>query len=191
VANGLSRGRFRKQWKTIDELKKVWPQGTPVMGLGKDEIGYCGWVTYGASGLDAKKALPAVNILFAFEENGRKLEIAALDPETGRIKKIPSMNDKCAAGTGRFLENTGARLGIPIDELGRRALATTEEEAISSTCTVFAESETEFFLRSWRADYLREGRQQCGHRAGGHPERGLAGGSWRPAVRSPSSCASS
>jgi len=52
-----------------------------------------------------------------------------------------SMNDKCAAGTGRFLENTGARLGIAIEEFGNRALATREEEAISSTCTVFAESE--------------------------------------------------
>jgi predicted CoA-substrate-specific enzyme activase len=51
------------------------------------------------------------------------------------------MNDKCAAGTGRFLEYTAARLGVPIDELGRRALSIDHEEAISSTCTVFAESE--------------------------------------------------
>ena len=32
------------------------------------------------------------------------------------------MNDKCAAGTGRFLEQTAARLGVPLDELGPRAL---------------------------------------------------------------------
>ena len=51
------------------------------------------------------------------------------------------MNDKCAAGTGRFLEYTAARLGVPVEELGGRALSTTEEEPISSTCTVFAESE--------------------------------------------------
>jgi predicted CoA-substrate-specific enzyme activase len=51
------------------------------------------------------------------------------------------MNDKCAAGTGRFLEHTAARLRVPIEELGRRALATEREEPISSTCTVFAESE--------------------------------------------------
>jgi predicted CoA-substrate-specific enzyme activase len=51
------------------------------------------------------------------------------------------MNDKCAAGTGRFLEHTAARLGVPVEELGGRALATNDEEAISSTCTVFAESE--------------------------------------------------
>ena len=51
------------------------------------------------------------------------------------------MNDKCAAGTGRFLEYTAARLGVPVEELGERALSTNQEEAISSTCTVFAESE--------------------------------------------------
>jgi len=51
------------------------------------------------------------------------------------------MNDKCAAGTGRFLEYTAARLSVPVEELGVRALSTTDEEPISSTCTVFAESE--------------------------------------------------
>jgi predicted CoA-substrate-specific enzyme activase len=51
------------------------------------------------------------------------------------------MNDKCAAGTGRFLEYTAARLGVPVQELGGRALSTVGEETISSTCTVFAESE--------------------------------------------------
>ena len=51
------------------------------------------------------------------------------------------MNDKCAAGTGRFLEYTAARLGIPVQQLGVRALCAAHEEPISSTCTVFAESE--------------------------------------------------
>lgn len=51
------------------------------------------------------------------------------------------MNDKCAAGTGRFLEYTAARLGVPVPDLGARALCTAHEEPISSTCTVFAESE--------------------------------------------------
>lgn len=51
------------------------------------------------------------------------------------------MNDKCAAGTGRFLEHTAARLDVALDQLGPRALASPHEENISSTCTVFAESE--------------------------------------------------
>jgi predicted CoA-substrate-specific enzyme activase len=52
-----------------------------------------------------------------------------------------SMNDKCAAGTGRFLENTARRLGVPLERMGQVALAAAEEVSISSTCTVFAESE--------------------------------------------------
>jgi (R)-2-hydroxyacyl-CoA dehydratese activating ATPase len=51
------------------------------------------------------------------------------------------MSGKCAAGTGRFLEYTAARLGVPVEALGKRALSVSEEEPISSTCTVFAESE--------------------------------------------------
>lgn len=52
-----------------------------------------------------------------------------------------AMNDKCAAGTGRFLEHTAARLGVDVPELGERAAAARTEAAITSTCTVFAESE--------------------------------------------------
>jgi predicted CoA-substrate-specific enzyme activase len=62
-----------------------------------------------------------------FGEQGRPLDFA--------------MNDKCAAGTGRFLEHTAGRLGLTIGELGRRALDSDGEERITSTCTVFAESE--------------------------------------------------
>lgn len=51
------------------------------------------------------------------------------------------MNDKCAAGTGRFLEHTAGRLGVEIGDLGERVLANGAEEQITSTCTVFAESE--------------------------------------------------
>ena len=52
-----------------------------------------------------------------------------------------AMNDKCAAGTGRFLENSARRLRVPLEDIGRVALSTTGEVVISSTCTVFAESE--------------------------------------------------
>ncbi len=60
--------------------------------------------------------------------------------ENGRVVDFV-MNDKCAAGTGRFLENTAGRLRVPLDVLGKTALSTNQEEKISSTCTVFAESE--------------------------------------------------
>ena len=55
------------------------------------------------------------------------------------------MNDKCAAGTGRFLGAASAALNIPLDELGPTALKGDRPVRISTTCTVFAESE----ILSW------------------------------------------
>lgn len=51
------------------------------------------------------------------------------------------MNDKCAAGTGRFLGAASGALEIPLDELGPTALKGQRPVKISTTCTVFAESE--------------------------------------------------
>jgi predicted CoA-substrate-specific enzyme activase len=51
------------------------------------------------------------------------------------------MNDKCAAGTGRFLGAASAALSIPLDQLGPTALRGERPVKISTTCTVFAESE--------------------------------------------------
>ena len=51
------------------------------------------------------------------------------------------MNDKCAAGTGRFLGAASTALDIPLSELGPTALRFTKPVRISTTCTVFAESE--------------------------------------------------
>lgn len=51
------------------------------------------------------------------------------------------MNDKCAAGTGRFLEMMARTLEISIDELGPTSLQSKENIEISSMCSVFAESE--------------------------------------------------
>lgn len=51
------------------------------------------------------------------------------------------MNDKCAAGTGRFLEMIARSLEVDVDELGPIALQSKEEIEITSMCSVFAESE--------------------------------------------------
>lgn len=51
------------------------------------------------------------------------------------------MNDKCAAGTGKFLEYTARALELPTEELGRLALVSKKPASITSMCTVFAESE--------------------------------------------------
>jgi predicted CoA-substrate-specific enzyme activase len=60
--------------------------------------------------------------------------------ENGRVLDFV-MNDKCAAGTGRFLEVMATILGKPIEELGMLHFKSLNPVKISSTCTVFAESE--------------------------------------------------
>jgi predicted CoA-substrate-specific enzyme activase len=52
-----------------------------------------------------------------------------------------AMNDKCAAGTGRFLEVILGRLHVPLAEVAERVSRAGKPVAVSSTCTVFAESE--------------------------------------------------
>ncbi len=59
---------------------------------------------------------------------------------TGRVVDF-AMNDKCAAGTGRFLEVMAAALDVSIEEFGHLTLKSEHPVSISSTCTVFAESE--------------------------------------------------
>lgn len=58
------------------------------------------------------------------------------------------MNDRCAAGTGRFLEVVAARLETGVGELGAMAAGRTDPVPISSTCVVFAETEIVGLLAS-------------------------------------------
>ena len=60
--------------------------------------------------------------------------------EKGRVKKF-EMNDRCAAGTGKFLEIMARNLGFSIENFGARALEAENDLTINSMCTVFAESE--------------------------------------------------
>jgi len=51
------------------------------------------------------------------------------------------MNDKCAAGTGRFLEVIAATLGIKLEDLGKLSLKSNKKAPISNVCTIFAQQE--------------------------------------------------
>ena len=65
---------------------------------------------------------------------------AILLDDRGKVANF-AMNDKCAAGTGRFLEVMARALEVNLDEFGRMALKADLPARISSLCTVFAESE--------------------------------------------------
>lgn len=58
-----------------------------------------------------------------------------------------AMNDKCAAGTGRFLEVMAETLRLPLEEIGPLSLQSSKEMAINSFCTVFARAEIGTLVR--------------------------------------------
>ena len=70
---------------------------------------------------------------------GQDSKVVALNGE-GRVAGF-NMNDKCAAGTGRFLEVLARALGVALEDMGRLSSDSTSPATVSSLCTVFAESE--------------------------------------------------
>lgn len=79
-----------------------------------------------------------------FAEDGTVVDVGGQDTKAiglaaGKVRKFV-MNDKCSAGTGRFLEIMADRLGVSQQELARLAAAG-QPTVISNMCTVFAESE--------------------------------------------------
>jgi len=86
---------------------------------------------------------------------GQDTKAIALD-EGGNISKF-EMNDRCAAGTGMFLEIIAKTLGYDLEEFGREALRADGNIQINSMCTVFAQSEVTSLLarRQKRGDIAR------------------------------------
>jgi (R)-2-hydroxyacyl-CoA dehydratese activating ATPase len=88
----------------------------------------------------------AVGAYHLYPDTGTVIDIGGQDSkvirvgEGGRVLDF-AMNDKCAAGTGRFLEVMAAKLRVSLDELAELSLRSRGEVQISSVCTVFAESE--------------------------------------------------
>ena len=89
----------------------------------------------------------ARGVQFFFQDAHSVIDIGGQDSKAILISKKTGnvvdfqMNDKCAAGTGRFLEVMANALEVPIDKIGGLGLQSNDPASISSTCTVFAESE--------------------------------------------------
>lgn len=73
------------------------------------------------------------------EIGGQDSKIIRLD-QGGRVRDF-AMNDRCAAGTGRFLEMVAARLEVDLAQLGELSRRSRQPARISNTCVVFAETE--------------------------------------------------
>jgi len=87
--------------------------------------------------LGARRLFPGVRTILDIGGQDTKAIALARD---GKVAKF-EMNDRCAAGTGKFLEFMAVALQVPLEKFGDFALKADKRIQISSMCTVFAESE--------------------------------------------------
>jgi activator of 2-hydroxyglutaryl-CoA dehydratase/predicted nucleotide-binding protein (sugar kinase/HSP70/actin superfamily) len=94
-----------------------------------------------AVSLAVEKLHPEVGSVIELGGQDAKIIIFKEDPETGRKKKIPSMNDKCAGGTGAVIDKINAKLRIPAEELCNQGYYGLKLHPVAGKCGVFAETD--------------------------------------------------
>lgn len=94
-----------------------------------------------AVSLAVEKLHPEVNSVVELGGQDAKIIIFKPDPETGRKKKVPSMNDKCAGGTGAVIDKVNAKLKIPAVELCNQGYHGHKLHPVAGKCGVFAETD--------------------------------------------------
>ena len=121
-------------------------------GMTREQMDFVLATGYGRNSLDGLADLQmselschARGATFLFPEVHTVIDIGGQDVkvieiENGMMRNFV-MNDKCAAGTGRFLDVMARVLEVKVEELGTLGDRSTKDVGISSTCTVFAESE--------------------------------------------------
>src|SRR6266516_613830 len=94
-----------------------------------------------AVSLAVEKLHPEVYSVIELGGQDAKIIVFKDDAETGRKKKIPSMNDKCAGGTGAVIDKINAKLKIPTDELAEQGYNGIKLHPVAGKCGVFAETD--------------------------------------------------
>ena len=119
---------------------------TVATGYGRNAVGFAGTtiteITCQAVGV--RHVMPEARTII--DIGGQDSKLIQLT-DSGTVRDFV-MNDRCAAGTGRFLEVVAERLGVRLQDLGREAARSRNPAAISSMCVVFAETEIVGLLAS-------------------------------------------
>ena len=142
----------------VRAAEQAYEQALANAGLGEMEIGFVvgtGYGRYRVTFGDAQVTEISCHgrgAVHMFPGTRTVVDMGGQDTKAIRVKANGEvadfcMNDKCAAGTGRFLGAAASALEIPLDELGPTALRAERPVKITTTCTVFAESE----VLSWLA----------------------------------------
>jgi predicted CoA-substrate-specific enzyme activase len=137
---------------STEAAEEAFSKALLAAGISRDAVNYIAATGYGRISVPlANKTVTeischALGAQHLFPETGTVIDIGGQDSKVIRIgdsgKVLDfTMNDKCAAGTGRFLEVMASKLRVSLDEMGGLSLHAKGEVHISSVCTVFAESE--------------------------------------------------
>ena len=94
-----------------------------------------------AVSLAVERLHPEVNSVVELGGQDAKIIVFKQDPQTGRKKKIPSMNDKCAGGTGAVIDKINAKLKIPVESLADQGYDGIKLHKVAGKCGVFAETD--------------------------------------------------
>ncbi|MGA9472290.1 MAG: BadF/BadG/BcrA/BcrD ATPase family protein [Terriglobales bacterium] len=94
-----------------------------------------------AVSLAVEKLHPEVYSVIELGGQDAKIIVFKDDEETGRKKKIPSMNDKCAGGTGAVIDKINAKLKIPTELLAEQKYFGVKLHKVAGKCGVFAETD--------------------------------------------------
>ncbi len=94
-----------------------------------------------AVSLAVEKLHPEVNSVIELGGQDAKIIVFQKDESTGRKKKIPSMNDKCAGGTGAVIDKINAKLKIPVEQLSDQGYYGLKLHPVAGKCGVFAETD--------------------------------------------------
>jgi predicted CoA-substrate-specific enzyme activase len=94
-----------------------------------------------AVSLAVEKLHPEVYSVIELGGQDAKIIVFKDDEETGRKKKIPSMNDKCAGGTGAVIDKINAKLKIPVELLAEQKYTGIKLHKVAGKCGVFAETD--------------------------------------------------
>jgi predicted CoA-substrate-specific enzyme activase len=94
-----------------------------------------------AVSLAVEKMHPEVYSVVELGGQDAKIIVFKDDNESGRKKKIPSMNDKCAGGTGAVIDKINAKVRIPVEELANQGYHGIKLHKVAGKCGVFAETD--------------------------------------------------
>lgn len=126
--------------ETPKEHYRVFITGSGGNGLAK-HIGAKFVQEVNAVSLAVEKLYPECGSVIELGGQDAKIIIFKEDPETGKKKKLPSMNDKCAGGTGAVIDKINAKLRIPSENLCQMGYNGIKLHPVAGKCGVFAETD--------------------------------------------------